>query len=408
MSSFLETTINPGESEPLLNSTSRTPHRPKPRHYLIAVFLFMNSFALQLYGLFITQYIYKRTEVELFPYSTFNGSYASICTMNKSMQIFHERTRVQQETSRWFMYKSLAEAAPSAIMSCILVSLSDKYGRKTVLAVNLAFVAVGMGLTAVGVGCSVDDNYFILFACVSSMAGGIYGAISLGFAYISDITEAGNARVLFITLLDASLGLGLTMSGLVSGHLIDYIGYQNTSICSFVILVCAVPLVLCFLPETLPRGTNSANTTTTATTNNNNNNAASPFNNMATTGVFVVSMLYDTLRAAFGFYFRKSSDRSKYVLFLFIFIMACFSRLGKISIEILYTLNAPFCWSHVLVGYFVALSDASSMIIGIAAIKLLQKICGDITIAILSSISNASSCVLEAFAYNDLTLFTGK
>lgn len=395
------------ESEPLIRGPTV---RYRPRHLFIAVALLLLSLAIELYGLFITQYVYDSTAAKLFPNSTiFNDKHQSMCNVNKSSESFRERTIVQQTTAKWDMYKSIAEAVPAVITSSVLGSVSDRYGRRKALAVNLTLTFLGMLFTTIGVKCSFNIYFFVLFAAINNMAGGIYGALSIGFAYVSDITESGTSRSLFITLFEASIGIGMTVSGLVSGYIIEQFGFFYTSLCSCLLLFIAVVVAVFLLPESLTstvgfiQSTNVQSPITTATVRNtetrgSDNRTNAPRRNTCT-------VICDTVKASFEFYFRSSEKRLAYIVCITIFVLACFSRLGKARIEILYALNTPFCWSAVKIGHFTSISVASSMVVGIAVIKLLQRFFVEDTIAILSAISNASSCILEAFAFNDPTLF---
>ncbi|OWF43350.1 solute carrier family 46 member 3-like [Mizuhopecten yessoensis] len=410
------------ESEPLISEPSI---RRRPRHLYIAVTLLLLSLAMELYGLFMTQYVYKSTADRLFPNSfTFNNRHISVCSENKTSESYRERTAVQQTTAKWDMYKSLAEAVPAVLTNSVLGSFSDRYGRRKALAANLTLTLLGIALTTIGVLCSFNIYLFVLFAAINNMAGGIYGALSIGFAYVSDISEAGKPRGLLITWLEASIGLGMTVSGLVSGYIIEQFGYFYTSLSACVILLVAVLVVVFLLPESLPNITNyTRNTTiqsytdnsTTASTNSTyagdstnstdtaaSNNRTNTVDRRTNRGAIYIC---EAAKAAFEFYFRPSNQRFAYIMCGVIFVLACFSKLGKSRIEILYALNTPFCWSPVKIGHFTSLTVASTMFVGIAAIKLLQRFFAEEVIAIFSAISNATSCILEAFAFNDLTMF---
>ncbi|XP_060082982.1 lysosomal proton-coupled steroid conjugate and bile acid symporter SLC46A3-like [Ylistrum balloti] len=398
------------EHEPLINVPTI---RYRLRHLFIAVTLLFLSLAVELYGLSITQYVYQTIASRKFPNSSaFDNKHTSICDVNKSSESYLERTTVQQTTAKWDMYKTIAEAVPAILASSVLGSLSDRYGRRRALFVNVTFTLLGILLTTIGVKCSFDINLFILFAVINNVGGGIYGALSIGFAYVSDITEAGRPRSLFITLLDASIGLGMTVSGLVSGYIIEKFGYFYTSLCSCFLVLAAVLVVVFPLPDSLLNITSyTSNTTTqsyrrTTLSKDNETNYGDRSTDIANQGTTRgATATCGTAKAAFEFYFRSSKKRFVYIICGATFVLACLSRLGKSRIEILYALNTPFCWSPVKIGHFVSLSVASSMLVGIAAIKLLQRFFAEEVIAILSALSNATSCILEAFAYNDLTLF---
>lgn len=61
-----------------------------------------------------------------------------------------------------------------------------------------------------------------------------------------------------------------------------------------------------------------------------------------------------------------------------------------------------------MVGYFSFLGVASTNLIGIIGIKILQKFFLEESIGMISAISNMAASAFEAFAYTGLMLFMGK
>ncbi|XP_041706284.2 solute carrier family 46 member 3 [Coregonus clupeaformis] len=80
------------------------------------------------------------------------------------------------------------------------------------------------------------------------------------------------------------------------------------------------------------------------------------------------------------------------------------SKLGGMSIFILYELNAPLCWSEVLVGYGSALSTL--IYLGsFAGVSLLSRCLRDGYIVLLGLLSVAAGLLTAAFAKNTLLMF---
>uniref|UniRef100_A0A8C7IFM2 Solute carrier family 46 member 3 n=2 Tax=Oncorhynchus kisutch TaxID=8019 RepID=A0A8C7IFM2_ONCKI len=104
--------------------------------------------------------------------------------------------------------------------------------------------------------------------------------------------------------------------------------------------------------------------------------------------------------------FIASPRRRKTVLGLILAAFAFYtvSKLGGMSIFILYELNAPLCWSEVLVGYGSALSTL--IYLGsFAGVSLLSRCLRDGHIVLLGLLSVAAGLLMAAFAKSTLLMF---
>lgn len=96
----------------------------------------------------------------------------------------------------------------------VLGQLSDKYGRKPILAISLFGSALGYFLIAVA------NNIWLIF--VSRIIDGVTGGnISVAQAYIADITQ-GKERTKAMGLIGMAFGLGFILGPFVGGVLGNY------------------------------------------------------------------------------------------------------------------------------------------------------------------------------------------
>ncbi|XP_060082998.1 lysosomal proton-coupled steroid conjugate and bile acid symporter SLC46A3-like [Ylistrum balloti] len=345
-------------------------------HGMLGVALMLIMFSLVLSSLVSTQYVFSYLEADLFPNSSLSSSDGSACNVNKSTESYRERTAVEKSASRLNIFTKLAETIPALITSGIIGGLSDKFGRTRILSFTTTCFVLSTCFSSVVIYFEIDVYYFIISSTLYSIGGGLFGALSIGFAYISDVTIPGRQRTLMITLLEASVGVGAALSGIISGYILSSIGFFYASLCVSASAASAMLVVVLFLPPSRP-----------------------PVRLLSDTSIF------ENARASFTFYFRASPSRYKYVLAIITFLIGALSLLGKQNTEILYQLNAPFCWTSVYVGYYSAISTSASMILGVATVKILQKIFVEEIIAVFSAVSSLVACLVEAFAVSDLMLF---
>lgn len=83
------------------------------------------------------------------------------------------------------------------------------------------------------------------------------------------------------------------------------------------------------------------------------------------------------------------------------------SKLGGMSIFLLYELNPPLCWSEVLIGYGSALNTL--IYLGsFAGVSLLSRWLTDAHITLLGLLSVATGFFMASFANTTLLMFLGK
>lgn len=353
-------------------------------HYLMGPCLMLHLFSYLYFSIVNTQYIYSYFAKEKYPNSTItkNRNDDSDCiNVNKSSLAYHERTTIQKMTSEWQMVSALASSGPAIVMDIIMGSLSDKYGRKVFVILTLLGTLLKTSLVALGIRLGINVSVFYLFVAIEGLTGGWCLCLSLGFAYVSDITTSGKQRTLAIALLEIAVGLGLVFSGVTSGYLIKDIGFFYSMVMISVVNFVNLVMIILFLPESIDKTKQHGRD------------------------------ILDLFKNGFTFYIRDTSEKGKrwkYILGMLSFVAFNFSIVGRQGIEPLYQLNAPFCWNSVKIGWYASISDVVRNVIGLGSIKLFQRCVLDEIIVIISGISSACAYTLEAFAYNDVMLTFGE
>ncbi len=125
--------------------------------------------------------------------------------------------------------------------SPVLGRLSDKYGRKPILAMSLFGTAIGYIMIAFA------PNLFIVFLS-RAIDGATGGNISVAQAYIADITK-GKERTKAMGLIGASFGLGFIFGPLIGGLLSAYYGFAVPYLFAAALAFLNAILIMIILPE---------------------------------------------------------------------------------------------------------------------------------------------------------------
>ncbi|XP_061106353.1 lysosomal proton-coupled steroid conjugate and bile acid symporter SLC46A3 [Conger conger] len=350
------------------------------RLYLVEPVVGVYAFAMFMTYPLLQQYIYRRLweQVTGSPYtSSLNSSHCEDNNSNLSRQ--HEE--VQREASLFFLYSELCFLFPSLVMSLLLVSFSDRCGRKLAIVTPL----VGdfqFALTYFLVShFSLDLNLVLASAFVMGLTGGPTTLIGGSFAYVADVCSSGQKTVR-MAALDMLLGVLCGLASFCTGFFIRAAGFSWPFLTAALLHLLNLAYVLCLLGETVEA-------------------PASPVAGGRSTR--------EALRGRFQsvyLLFAASSRRRNTLLLLALLAFTFYkvAKMGGMSIFILYELNAPLCWTELLVGYGSALSTA--IFVGsFVGVYVLSRCLRDVYIVLLGLLSVAVGMLMTAFAKTTLLMF---
>ncbi|KAK3087328.1 hypothetical protein FSP39_004727 [Pinctada imbricata] len=375
------------EKEPLLDEEHVTSLPPPPKTiprscYLICPVLLLQVFSYTIQQLVFVQYSYFIFTKTYFPNDTSNLTVLtqeSTCARENSSEYEREaQSKIQALSSNLNIYVTLALAIPNIFSNLIIGSLSDVYGRKLFISIAMSGHFVKGVLLTLGTYFEINIYYFLLFSFIDGCTGSIMGTITAMLAFVADCTTPGKKRVIFITIIEMTLGLGALIGALVSGYIIKAFGYIIPNIFASGILALAVLIILCFLPETL------------------NKKNKSPKGSLR-------KKSYDIIK----FYIHREShedNRCLYVICIGVVICMGLCNHGRTNVETLYQLNTPFCWTSVLVGWYLAIRLASQTIAGVILLRLFMMCIPDELIAMFGAISSSGSFIMEALATSSVQL----
>ena len=325
-----------------------------------------------------TQFTIKR---EYFVNATISTSTSSCKNVNHSTDTYRNLTKVQQESAKWLMFNRVACYIPAFFISLALPPLTDTYGRKFLIVLSLFGIFVKFAAACIIIYTNQQFIYMVAAYAVEGITGASFTFFSVCFSFIADIVKDNARRIFCIVIVEFTLMISTMISGLLSGILIDAFGFISPAIACAGVLLFTLMVACVFLPESLRK-----------------ENRTKPIS------------LSESLMRPMMFYTSSAfkGKRLRYSLFLFAFGCAELVGLNRSSMETLYLLGMPFCFSPTWVGYFSFARHFGEAVIGLGSVKLMQAYMSNEAIAILSSVSDAVSYVVEALAKSEVMIFMGK
>lgn len=350
------------------------------RKWLVGPYCFLYMAAYITSYFTFTQYVYAKIQKDTFPdVTSFNVS--GTCTANTSSDDYVKQTTVQQKAAIWTLYYSLAAGIPAIFSNIVFGSSTDKYGRKFLFFLPCIGTFVRMAISVLGIYFNFDLKFHLIGYFAEGLTGQLFTMLQVCFIYVADITSAdGKARSFGITMIELSIGIAVSAFSFSTGYFIQAYGFFYPMLSAGIMVGSSVILVL-FVPETFPKEKRSSSESTLV-----------------------------KLKTAFDLFFGSFNRgrRWMYNTLISIFALTMFTVFGRGSVEPLYQLNAPFCWSPEKLGYYGALRSFLQQTFGMGMIKLLQIIMSDEAIAMFGCVSFSGAYILEGLAKTDTALYIGK
>ena len=374
------------ETEQLLkNELTDTQERRKTntrRRFVILCILDALFFqTISMLGYIVNEWIQNTLKLKYFPRGDFSGQNISSCVNNSdSNEKYELYAKVQQETAHWAMYNNIAQQT-TACVSCVLLSCyTDTYGRKFLFILSTLSVIIRTGTICVVMYLKQSFVFVVGAYAIEGVLGSCFAFITASFLVVADIFPEKKARVLAVTSVEANLLFSVMISGLVSGILADKFGFLLTTLICLCMAILSFILAMFLLPETL----------------RSEHRSRPP-------------SIFEALKRPFQFYMSSTfaERRLEYILLILAF---GFGQLGvstRSSIETVYLLGMPFCWTPTRIGYFELVRFAGQIFIGLVSVKILQKVLSSKAIAIISTVFCFASYMVEAFAKSELTFYMG-
>ena len=352
--------------------------------YRILCILFVTGcsyFSIWMSGYACTEWMQDKAKRQVFPNGSNLLNLSKCGAVNKSDPVFKDHQRVQQITAKWQMYNTMAVKGVSLFTTVVFAVYTDVFGRRFMFILSTFSVFTNFVLIALVMYFDMGFEYLVGANAIYGVSGTSYGLLSVSYSAIADMTPDKQERSFGIFLLDISVGISGTLGTLAVGYYIHQYGFVYPAFTATGIQALVIFVTIFFIKESL---------------HVKDRIKAPPIKQ-----IFLKP-----------FVFYSSSDfkgsRSLFVTLLFAFVFTDMTGVHRKTMETLYQLAEPFCWSSSRIGVYSTIFAFCENVFGVASFKLLQKKMSDISIAMVSEITNASSFIVEGLATKSLTLYLGK
>lgn len=166
------------------------------------------------------QLIYRKTCVQ-----HFNSTYCQTLYKSKNATFKVDENFIQQKTSQWILYISLARSIPSILITLLLTVKFDRVGRKRIMILPI------IGGTILITSYIINSHYMewpvpwmFLGIFIDASFGQYPTLLAAVFAYLADTTSNEN-RTIRVIILESMLFLGGLISEIATGLLLQYYGF---------------------------------------------------------------------------------------------------------------------------------------------------------------------------------------
>ncbi|XP_013410845.1 proton-coupled folate transporter-like [Lingula anatina] len=299
-----------------------------------------------------TQYLHAKVADDLHfdpvQYHSNQSEDISICLLNASDPVVKMEQLVQEISSGWLQKFSLATMIPAIIVTTFYGSYSDKGGRKFCILLPCVGSFIKNVCNIIVVTFKLDI-FWLVITCVIEGMFGYYATILIGgMSYIADITTE-KQRAFRILVLEVMLWLGSAISQVIIGYWVKadptFLGPTV-----FITVLYGVSALYTFflITETVEKDPEARFFT---------------LDN-------VKAMLLMYARAPNG---EDPSRVWKIRTLCFTMLFGTMSLVATSTVDVLYELNFPFCWTSTKIGWYTAAVSVATQVAGLLTLPLFKR-----------------------------------
>ena len=368
--SKVEISREEGGKDPIWKSKSA-------KHYLdlkritVEPVTFCYACALILHMPLIQQFVYQRISEQRGIKTTMYENDKSSACESPSTDVHEQETRndVQALTAYIHLGVILSASLPSLFTSLLWGTWSDKVGRKVILLLPVAGGAIDSICIIVTIYARLPLYYLFIGGFIHGICGFFTTMILAVFAYIADITSE-QSRATRLGVIEAVAFISGMTSHLTSGWWIRHLGFMAPYLFILALHTFSLGYIICVLPESMQ--------------NREKYSFKGLFTSNHLTRVFKI--------------FKSATEHIQKLLFGLLLTSAVMmtTSIGFGSVIVLYTLDAPFCFSPIMIGYFLACSMFTQAIGALFALFVLSKCFSEIMLTQIGFLSIIGSLVMLA------------
>ena len=308
----------------------------------------------------------------------FSNQSDSLCDVNKSDPAYLFGERVQARASNFNMVLSLCSLIPALFVTSFIGAYSDQAGRRYSLIPPLVGGTVRAISYVIVIAFKLPVEYLLIGALIEG-CGGYYQTMLMGcFSYISD-TVPLDRRAMRITIVETCVFIPAIFAPIGIGYWLRYHGFLAPFIIVLGLYMTALLYAIFFIPETVPY-----------------NSKAKFFSTKHLKKTVLLFTADDGTRR-----------RWKLCVILLAFFLCSTVKVGD-SIDTLFEMNSPLCWTSDIVSYFMSAEVAFISASAVITMYLLKCCLRDIGIALTSGTMAIVHLTYMAFIQNSIMMYISK
>lgn len=287
-------------------------------------------------------------------------------TSNSSSSM--EADAIQSKASQQVLYFTLSASIPSLVTCLIAGGYSDFFGRRPLLLTGCFTGSLKMLLITIIIKLELPTWLFYVAYAADGLSGSWTIMFVMFVSSIADTNPEKKDRAFWVAILGFAISLVGALLLVVTGVLIDQLGFFAASFMCVVSSTLAFLLAFFFFPETFPPPKDKK------------------------------LKLLDGVRKISSYFFHggSSTERLKLWTCLFIFMLTVLAPLCLVTIDTLYLLHRPFCWTHSAIGIYSGARMAATFFTGTIILRTFQNCCKPEVLAMVGLLFQTAGFLLEA------------
>ncbi|CAL1546876.1 unnamed protein product [Lymnaea stagnalis] len=289
-----------------------------------------------------------------------------------------QMNEAQALTSRFNVWSMLVSLLPAFCTNILLGAYSTRIGRRTLFIVPTFGLCARMAVNCIVAYWRLSVYWTFVGMGIAGITGHMPALFMAVYVYTADNTGHKRSRSFGMVVAQSTSLIFYSLSHIAVGYFIKAEGYLWPMLAATLINVLALCICGVFLKETLVTRTLGKRMS-----------------------------LVEGVKSVFVFYLIKTDNprykRKDFLMLGFVFFM--YSTCLGVTIQSLYLMNEPLCWSSVKMGNVITFQGLLSAFASLVLMGLLQRFLTDEIICIISLGSGAASRFVLAFASYDWMIY---